>query len=701
MEALFAEMRKAQTGGVDFAAEAAEKRRRDEEAERRARRGERSDDDSDDSDSDDGDVDESRGERPRGLAPADERRLLSMSQAGREREEREERGGGGGGGHPASADPATEAARHRAVSALAAKFEATCGHALGGRWWSHFESWLYARRAAATTTKKKKMKGGGYSRRDDADPVIPDPELARHDPDLHRKLTASGMSEYDATGAGMAMQRAAAAAIAQVAREAPGASSLEKKKVKLAEFAVGATAGGDTAGGTKQPMKVRLTCGKVSVEVNDVHLRRLRAAFQRFAPSNLRRREGAFRSAAFACLARYSSAQGAHYKAGGMQASIPPSMHDALRAHFGVGLELCASPLNARYRRFCSAYLDVDEVFGSMGDCLKFEPDAGSFEVNPPFDPVFMGAVCGHMERLLANASGAMSFAVIVPCRPNDASWSRLVNSVYARERIEFKAGSHAYVAGGQHVRSARATPSAAATTLVLLQNESGARKWPATREAIAAVRAGFAEGTKRSADDDADGDGDDAAGKDSDGDGSGDSDATDDDGFDARGARRRAAGSGGGTAGAGGGAVWDFGDVRRLFWGAGSAGRWGKRPAGWVVENVAECIEDHWVGDDPEDGEDEEGDEEDDDDEGGDEDEDVSGSDSGDEDDDEDEDEDDSDLDLEEGDEYGSEEEEEEDEEGEEEEEEESQEDLESSDEESESESDEAPPPGKKVRRA
>ena len=234
MEALFAEMRKAQTGGVDFAAEAAEKRRRDEEAERRARRGERSDDDSDDSDSDDGDVDESRGERPRGLAPADERRLLSMSQAGREREEREERGGGGGGGHPASADPATEAARHRAVSALAAKFEATCGHALGGRWWSHFESWLYARRAAAAATKKKK-KGGGFSRDAAADPVIPDPELARHDPDLHRKLTASGMSEYDAKGAGMAMQRAAAAAIAQVAREAPGGASVSYTHLRAHE----------------------------------------------------------------------------------------------------------------------------------------------------------------------------------------------------------------------------------------------------------------------------------------------------------------------------------------------------------------------------------------------------------------------------------------------------------------------------------
>ena len=445
-------------------------------------------------------------------------------------------------------------------------------------------------------------------------------------------------------------------------------------------------------------MKARLTCGKVSVEVNDAHLRRLRAAFRRFAPSNLRLREDAFRSAAFACLARYSSAQGAHYKAGGMQASIPRSMHDALRAHFGVGLELCASPLNARYRRFCSAHLDVDEVFGSIGDALTFEPDAGSFEVNPPFDPVFMGAVCGHMERLLANARGAMSFAVIVPSKPNDSSWSRLVNSVYARERIEFKAGSHAYVAGGQHVRSDRATPSAAATTLVLLQNEEGARKWPATREAIAAIRAGFAEGTKQSNDDDGGGDGDDAAGEDSGGDGSGDSDATDDDGFDAAsGARRRAGGSGGG------GAIWDFGDVRRLFWGAGSAGRWGKRPAGWVVESVAECIEDHWVGDDPEDGEDEEGDEEDDEDEDDEEGDDVSGSDSGDEDDDDEDDDDESDLDLEEGDEYGS--EEAEDEEEEEEESQESQEDLESSDEESESESesesdDEAPPPGKKVRR-
>ena len=134
MEALFAEMRKAQTGGVDFAAEAAEKREREEKAERDARRAAAGDPDdgSDDSDGSDSDVDESRGERPRGLTSAEERRLWSLSHA-----ERERRSGGGGGwaSKDASigADPATEAARHRAVAALAAKFESTCGHALGGR----------------------------------------------------------------------------------------------------------------------------------------------------------------------------------------------------------------------------------------------------------------------------------------------------------------------------------------------------------------------------------------------------------------------------------------------------------------------------------------------------------------------------------------------------------------------------------------
>ena len=43
-----------------------------------------------------------------------------------------------------------------------------------------------------------------------ADPVIPDAELARSDPELHRKLTAAGCSEHEAKGVGATLGRAAA-----------------------------------------------------------------------------------------------------------------------------------------------------------------------------------------------------------------------------------------------------------------------------------------------------------------------------------------------------------------------------------------------------------------------------------------------------------------------------------------------------------
>ena len=41
------------------------------------------------------------------------------------------------------------------MSGLAAQFEAAAGHLLGGRWWSHYESWLYSRRAAGARAAAK------------------------------------------------------------------------------------------------------------------------------------------------------------------------------------------------------------------------------------------------------------------------------------------------------------------------------------------------------------------------------------------------------------------------------------------------------------------------------------------------------------------------------------------------------------------
>jgi hypothetical protein len=44
------------------------------------------------------------------------------------------------------------------------------------------------------------------------------------------------------------------------------------------------------------------------------------------------------------------------------QASIPAAGFTALRDHFGVEMELFASPLNCYHGSFCSAYADVDTV---------------------------------------------------------------------------------------------------------------------------------------------------------------------------------------------------------------------------------------------------------------------------------------------------------------------------------------------------
>ena len=140
--------------------------------------------------------------------------------------------------------------------------------------------------------------------------------------------------------------------------------------------------------------------------------------------------------------------------------------------------------------------------------------------------------------------------------------------------------------------------PSAAATTLVFLQNDAGAKRWPVTKEKLAAVRKGFRGGRGgKAGDDDSGGDrSDDSEEEENDED---DEDATDARKMEAARKKRAAGGA------RGGGPSWDPDAV--LFFGVGSGKRWGVRPADWIIDAAGDVIEDHWVGDDPEDVEDEE----------------------------------------------------------------------------------------------
>lgn len=85
----------------------------------------------------------------------------------------------------------------------------------------------------------------------------------------------------------------------------------------------------------------------------------------------------------------------------GVQAAVHSEVLDVLNEHFGTCMECFASPLNCRWPRFCSLFIDTDAPFGSLGSFFEFQPSRGSFEANPPFDKDCVTRMAAHMLKLL------------------------------------------------------------------------------------------------------------------------------------------------------------------------------------------------------------------------------------------------------------------------------------------------------------
>lgn len=187
----------------------------------------------------------------------------------------------------------------------------------------------------------------------------------------------------------------------------------------------------------------------------------------------------------YSVLARYEALRGAGY-----QCAVPGQAFDAAAKACGLGttIECFASPLNCRYRRYCSAFPDIEHVFGSVGsffDDNAFDPYSGSFEANPPFVPETMTQMGLKLERLLSDPTkGPLSFLVIVP------AWGEagmdfchsLEESAYQRAATRIPAAQHAFCDGAQHTlrsKSQLLRPSSWDTAVILLQNAAGAKKWP------------------------------------------------------------------------------------------------------------------------------------------------------------------------------------------------------------------------------
>ena len=225
----------------------------------------------------------------------------------------------------------------------------------------------------------------------------------------------------------------------------------------------------DTKGGC---CRLRLNGLKGYLQLNAVHLYKLHALWQRNGGGGKSNTHPEFTARVYCLLARYEALSGAGY-----QAALNEKGFDVLLDEMAVKQELFASPFNCRYANHCSAFPDVDASFGSLGSFFDFHPKQGSFEANPPFVPETMAAAVEHMEKLLHEATGPLSFVVLVPAWTNLPFWESLVGSEWSvREPLVIPAKEHGFCDGAQHQRGKheRHRVSSYDTGVFFLQNEAG-----------------------------------------------------------------------------------------------------------------------------------------------------------------------------------------------------------------------------------
>ena len=133
-----------------------------------------------------------------------------------------------------------------------------------------------------------------------------------------------------------------------------------------------------------------------------------------------------------------------------IQAALPKNVFITLKKELNIVHECFASPLNAYNNLYCSAFLDTDEMFGSVGSFFNFFPEEGFFEVNPPFNEIIMQKMVEHIEYILINTKKELSFLIVVPKWDDDASamWQSLSKSRFKKLYFDLDSNDHEYYKG-------------------------------------------------------------------------------------------------------------------------------------------------------------------------------------------------------------------------------------------------------------
>ncbi|KAF4321821.1 hypothetical protein BBO99_00004504 [Phytophthora kernoviae] len=237
----------------------------------------------------------------------------------------------------------------------------------------------------------------------------------------------------------------------------------------------------------------QLTYGNSVVKLSAAHFAKLREMYARKqdfsgnGSSMVPKARHEFESALFCLLLRYDSLDG-----GGFQAALNEECFDVLLKYFDAKMECFASPLNSRYSRFCSAFLDTDAAFGSVGSFFDFSPRSGCFEANPPFIPKVIKRMADHMTALLNAADGPLAFIVIIPAWQETEGWQQLNASRYNQIHLRIPQKQHGYCEGKQQIRKTRWRIASFDTSVFFWQNAKACSKWPVTEKALESLKQAF-----------------------------------------------------------------------------------------------------------------------------------------------------------------------------------------------------------------
>lgn len=246
------------------------------------------------------------------------------------------------------------------------------------------------------------------------------------------------------------------------------------------------------------------------IKLNVSHYQKLKSMYEK-VHGDIRPKGGmhAFHLIVMCLLLRYSSLSGGQLlndlRGGGMQGAIHPHVFRTLHHAFGAPcVETFASPLNAYYPQFGSAFHDLDWHFGSVGNFFEKQKwEEGCYEANPPFSPGLMTKMATYMQAALMHANDkkqALTFIVIVPSV--SATTTTLVKEFaspsfdllckLSSQHIVLKSREHGYVEGAQHMKPTRYKESPYDTSVFVLQSATAAASRMAKEELEKQVREAF-----------------------------------------------------------------------------------------------------------------------------------------------------------------------------------------------------------------